>query len=138
MPGSVCAQARVSPDTGSGGGRLNSHVSGHHISASNIDVKVEVGPWLVQLSGLSTCLRAKMSPAGFPVRARAWVVGQVPSRGRVRDNHTLMFLSLSVFLPFPSLKINNKIFKKRKWKLVRSKAPCHHPIISFVRNETSL
>ena len=29
--------------------------------------------------------------------------GQVPSRGRVRGNHTLMFLSLP---PFPSLKVN--------------------------------
>ena len=103
MPGSVCAEARVSPDTGSGGGRLNSHVSGHHISASNIDVKVEVGPWLVQLSGLSTCLRAKMSPAGFPVRARAWVVGQVPSWGR--QPH--IDVSLPLFLlPFSSLKTN--------------------------------
>ena len=30
-----------------------------------------------------------------------WVAGQVPSRGRVRGNHTLMFLSLSFFLPSP-------------------------------------
>ena len=34
----------------------------------------------------------------FPVRAHAWVEGQVPSRGRMRSNHTLMFLSL-----FPSV-----------------------------------
>ena len=34
--------------------------------------------------------------------AHAWVVGQVPSQRRVRGNHTLMFLSLSL-LPFPSL-----------------------------------
>ena len=33
----------------------------------------------------------------FPVRARAWVVGQVSSRERQRGNHTLMFLS---HLPF--------------------------------------
>ena len=31
----------------------------------------------------------------FPVRAPAWVAGQVPSRGRPRCNHMLMFLSLS-------------------------------------------
>ena len=36
----------------------------------------------------------------FLVRAHAWVVGQVPSRGHMRGNHTLMFLSLSFFLPF--------------------------------------
>ena len=30
----------------------------------------------------------------FPVREHAWVAGQVPSRGSVRGNHTLMFLSL--------------------------------------------
>ena len=38
-------------------------------------------------------------------------MGEVPSRGRMRGNHTLMFLSL--FLPpFPSLKIktNKKYF----------------------------
>ena len=35
----------------------------------------------------------------------AWVTGQVPSRGRARGNHTLMFLSLSPSLPL-SLKIS--------------------------------
>ena len=34
-------------------------------------------------------LRTKESPVQFPVRARAWVVGQVPSTGHVRGNHTL-------------------------------------------------
>ena len=29
----------------------------------------------------------------FPVRAHAWVAGQVPSRGCVRGNHTMMFPS---------------------------------------------
>ena len=37
----------------------------------------------------------------FPVRPHAWVVGQVPSRGHTRSNHTLMFLSLSFSLPSP-------------------------------------
>ena len=41
----------------------------------------------------------------FPVRANAWVASQVPSRGYVKGNHTLMFLSLSPFLP-PSLSKN--------------------------------
>ena len=36
------------------------------------------------------------SPVQFPVRAHAWVAGQVPSRGSTRGNHTLMFLSLSL------------------------------------------
>ena len=40
----------------------------------------------------------------FPVRAPAWVAGQVPSRGCMRGNHTLMFLSLSFSLPSPSSK----------------------------------
>ena len=54
------------------------------------------------LSGLSTRLQTQGSPVQFPVRAHAWVVSQVLSRGRVRGNHMLMFLSL--FLPLlPSL-----------------------------------
>ena len=43
----------------------------------------------------------KGSPVRFPVRAHAWVVGQVPGWGRARGNHTLMFLSLSPALPSP-------------------------------------
>ena len=46
-------------------------------------------------------LRTKGSPVRFPVRAHAWVAGQVPSGGHVRSNHTLMFLSLSFSLPSP-------------------------------------
>ena len=58
-------------------------------------------PWLVRLSGLSAGLRTKGSLVRFPVRAHAWVVGQVPSSGCVRSNHTLMFLSLSFSFPSP-------------------------------------
>ena len=58
-------------------------------------------PWLVWLSGLSAELRTKGTLVQFPVRAHAWVAGQVPSRGYVRGNHTLMFLSLSFSLPSP-------------------------------------
>ena len=37
----------------------------------------------------------------IPSQGTPWAAGQVPSRGRTRGNHTLMFLSL--FLPpFPS------------------------------------
>ena len=48
---------------------------------------------------------------GFPVRAHAWVVGQVSSRGRMIGNHTLVFPSFSPSLPL-SLKINKIFFKK--------------------------
>ena len=51
-------------------------------------------PWLVWLSGLSTGLWTKWSLVQFPIRAHTWVVGQAPSRGCERGNHTLMFLSL--------------------------------------------
>ena len=64
-----------------------------------INLTMEV-PQLVWLSGLSTGLRTKGSPVRFPVRAHAWVSGQVPSRGPARGNHALMFLSLSFSLPF--------------------------------------
>ena len=53
---------------------------------------------------------AKRPPAQFPVRARAWVAGQVPSWGRMRGkatnqciSGTSMFLSFSFNTPFPSL-----------------------------------
>ena len=36
--------------------------------------------------------------SSIPVRAQAWVAGQVPSRGRAKGNYTLMFLSLSFSL----------------------------------------
>ena len=57
-----------------------------------------VQPWLVCLSGLGVIPRTERSLVRLPVRARAWVVGQVPSWGRVRGNQ-LMFLSLPLSLP---------------------------------------
>ena len=48
---------------------------------------------MAQWPGLWT----KGSLVRFPVRAHAWVAGQVLGWGHVRGNHTLMFL-----LPFPS------------------------------------
>ena len=65
----------------------------------------EVEPWLVWLSGLSTGLWTKGLLVWFPVRAHAWVVGQVPSGGCMRGNHTFLFLSFSFSLPSFSLKI---------------------------------
>ena len=44
-------------------------------------------------------LQTKGSPVQFPVRAHAWVVGQVPSKGRARGTHTLIFPSLSPSFP---------------------------------------
>ena len=54
------------------------------------------------LTGLSARLRTKGSRVQFPVRAYAWVTGQVPSREHARGNHMLMFLFLP---PLPSLKV---------------------------------
>ena len=49
------------------------------------------------LSELSAHLQTKGSLVQFPVKAHAWIVGQVPRWGRSRGNQTLIFLSL--FLP---------------------------------------
>ena len=56
-------------------------------------------PCLVWLSGLSAGLRTKGSLVQFPVRAHAWVAGQVPSGGvHERQPHTDVSLPL-----FPSV-----------------------------------
>ena len=78
-------------------------------------------PRLEGLSGLSAGLRTKSSPVQFPVRAHAWVVGQVSSRECARAtnwcfSNTLMFLSLSPSLLL-SLKINTYIKSLKKIKL---------------------
>ena len=57
--------------------------------------------WLVSLSGWSATLQTEKLLVQFLVRTHAWVAGQVPSWGRVRGNHTLMFLSLSFSFPSP-------------------------------------
>ena len=61
----------------------------------------EVLAWLVWLSGLSASLQTTGSLVRCPVRAHAWVAGQVPSKGCARGNNTLMFFSLSFSLPSP-------------------------------------
>ena len=63
--------------------------------------KYTIWPWLVWLSRLSASLQTKGLPVWIPVRAHAWVLGQVPSVEHMRGNHTLMFLSLSSSLPSP-------------------------------------
>ena len=74
-------------------------------------------PWLVWFSGLSASLWTKRSQVRFPVRAHAWVVGQVPGWQLTRDNHTLVFLFLSFSIPSPLSK--NK-FKKENIDIMRS------------------
>ena len=56
---------------------------------------------LGRLRGLSTGLRTRGWLVRFPVRAHAWVVVQVPSRGHERGNHTLIFLFLYSSFPSP-------------------------------------
>ena len=48
--------------------------------------KHQCEPWLLRLRGWSTGLGTKGSLVQFPVRAYAWVVGQVPSWGCTRGN----------------------------------------------------
>ena len=74
---------------------------GGHAKEKNIQESIN-WPWLVWLSGLSAGLQTGWSPVWFPVRAHAWVVGQVPSWGHV------MFLSLSFSLPWPLSKKKSK------------------------------
>ena len=91
----------------SGGGRgyggLNDNEE--NTTKNKLLIKNKNQPWKVWISGLSTNLRTKGSLVRFPVRARAWVMGQVPSRGYVRGNHTLMFFSSLFLPPYPCLKI---------------------------------
>ena len=61
----------------------------------------ELPLWLVWLSGVRAGLWTQRSLVPLPVRTHAWVVGQVPGGGRMRGNHTLMFLSLSFSLSSP-------------------------------------
>ena len=58
------------------------------------------------------CQPANQRVASSILRAHAWVVGQVPSRGQAKGNHTLIFLSLSFSRPSPLSKNKiNKILK---------------------------
>ena len=75
-------------------------------------------PWLVWLSGLSASLQTEKGCwFNFLSRAHAWVWARSPVGGLQEAAsecffHTLIFLSLSLSLPFPLSK--NKIFKKKK------------------------
>ena len=83
------------------------HITEILIRTLGFEIEIEIFlPWLVWLSGLSADLRTSGSLVQFPVRAHARVAGQVLSRGDVRGNHTIMFLSLS--FSFPSLLSKDK------------------------------
>ena len=75
---------------------------------------------MVWLSGLSAGLQIKKLQVQFPVRAHAWVTGQVPSRGRVQEatTHCCFFPSLSPSLPL-SLKINKNFYLKKEYKRIK-------------------
>ena len=74
--------------------------------------------WLVWLSGLGTYLWTERSPVQLPVRAHAWVVGQLPSWGHMRDNWLMSLshisVSLPLFLPPFSLSKNKYNLKNNK------------------------
>ena len=63
------------------------------------------------LSGLSAGLKTKGLLVSFPVRARTWVAGQVPSGVCERQPHIDDSLPFSPSLPL-SLKINKNLFFK--------------------------
>ena len=85
-----------------------SHLWENSLALILILIKNLILPWLVWLSGLSASLQTKGSLVQFPVRAHAWVAGQVPSGGRVpSERQPHIDISLLLFLPaFSSLKIN--------------------------------
>ena len=112
--GQCCHVASRPPGHTEGGGEKGGEGSALGINMVVHRVsKIFLSPWLVWLSGLSACLRTKGSLVRFPVRAHAWVAGQIPSGGHVRGNHWCFSPSLSPSLSH-SLKINkNKIFLKK-------------------------
>ena len=78
--------------------------------------KIWILPWLMCLSELSTIPQTERGLVWFPLRAHAWVAGQVPRVGETQKatngcslTHQCFSLSLSPSCPF-SLKINT-IFK---------------------------
>ena len=85
-----------------------SHWTLSSLGTSDVSFSVPLAPslMLVWLTGLGAGLWTERLLLRFPVRARAWVVGLVPSRGCARGNHALMFPSLS--FSFPSSLSKNK------------------------------
>ena len=83
---------------------------------------------MVWLSGLSTGLQTQRSLVWFPVRAQAWVAGQVPSWGHVRSNWLVYLSHIDTSLPLsPSLSLSlkikiNTIFLKKLKKIYSHKS----------------
>ena len=72
------------------------------------------------LVGVARWIERRLQTKGlwvrFPVRAHAWVMGQVPSGGHMGGNHTLMFLSFSLSFPSPLSKDKEiKPLKKKEF-----------------------
>ena len=70
------------------------------------------------LSWWGIILQSERSLVQFPVRAHAWVAGSVPGWGMC-GKQPIVFLSLSFYVPSPSLKIS-KIFLKTQNKNINS------------------
>ena len=87
-------------------------------------MKGDEPPWLVWLSGLSASLQTTRSPVRFPVRAHAWVAGQVPSWGHAGKTQPIN-VSLPLFLlsknKYIQLYLNNN--KKMWWKKKKGDEP---------------
>ena len=90
------------------------------------------------LSGLSTGLQTKRLLVQIQVRTHAWVAGQVPSRGRVKDNLLLYLSHIDVSLPVsPSLPlkifflIHKKGEKKKLSFLEIPRSEASHPVVAF-------
>ena len=64
-------------------------------------------------------------------KSHAWVTSQVFSRGRARGNHTMMFLSFSVFFPSPLSKNEIKSFLKRLKKMYCVNGISSHLLMSY-------
>ena len=83
---------------------LRSSVNAHKLTSFLLEIF-----WDTALAGVAQWIECRLQtkglPVQFPVRAHAWVVGQVPSGGHMRGNHTCFSPSLSPFLSL-SLKIN--------------------------------
>ena len=64
------------------------------------DKRTQNVPWLLWLSGLSAGLWTKRSLVWSPVRAHAWVVGQVPSCVMWEATYQSIYLILMFLSPF--------------------------------------
>ena len=64
--------------------------------------------------GLGVVLQTQRSPVWFPVRAHAWVVGQIPTWGQARGNWSMLLCHIYVSLPVSPL---SPLSKKNKCAL---------------------